>query len=432
MVQVENEYGSYGSDKEYLDINQKMFKEAGFDGLLYTCDPPADLLKGYLPGLLPAVNGDDPGKIKALVRSVHDGKGPFYAAEWYPAWFDWWGTAHHTVPASKYTAQLDTILSSGISINMYMFHGGTTRGFMNGANFKDGTPYEPEISSYDYDAPLDEAGNPTEKYMAFRKVIEKHLPPWQTLPAVPASKPAIAIPLIRLTNFAKLTDNLPVPKASLNPLTFEDMNQAYGFVLYRSEVEGGQKGTLKIYGLRDYAVVMINGKTAGTLDRRLKQDSLTIDLPKGKVKLEILVENMGRINFGKYLLQNKKGITGNVVFNGREVNNWWIYGFPFEDVIGIRYNGNFSSTQSNPSILRGTFQLNKTGDTYLDMSDWGKGVVWINGHNLGRYWNIGPQQTLYVPVEWLKKGKNDVVVLELFKPTDHLSSLDKPILNMLK
>ncbi|MGZ3820871.1 MAG: beta-galactosidase, partial [Mucilaginibacter sp.] len=433
MVQIENEYGSYGSDKEYLAINQKMFKDAGFDGLLYTCDPPDDISKGYLPGLLPAVNAlDNPEKVKKIVRQLHNGKGPFYIAEWYPAWFDWWGTAHHTVPAEKYTGRLDSVLSAGISINMYMFHGGTTRGFMNGANFKDNTSYEPQISSYDYDAPLDEAGNATAKYIAFRKVIEKHLPPGQTLPDVPASKPAIAIKSIRLTNSADLLNNLQAPKANTKPLSFEDLNQAYGYVLYRTEIKGGTKGALKIGGLRDYAVVMINGKTVGTLDRRLNQDSLLLDLPTGKVKLDVLVENMGRINFGKYLLQNKKGITGKVLFKGDEVINWKMFKFPFDDINTIKYTGSNLVLQNHPVIKSGVFQLNKTGDTYLDMRNWEKGIVWINGHNLGRYWSIGPQQTLYVPVEWLKKGKNKIVVLELIKPGKYLSSLDKPILNELR
>jgi beta-galactosidase len=433
MVQIENEYGSYGSDKEYLAINEKMFREAGFDGLLYTCDPPQDLAKGYLPGFLPAVNGiDDPQKVKKIVREAHNGKGPFYIAEWYPAWFDWWGTPHHTVPAEKYTNRLDSVLAAGISINMYMFHGGTTRGFMNGANFKDGTPYEPEISSYDYDAPLDEAGNPTTKYMEFRKVIEKNLSKGHTLPAVPASKLAISIKSIRLTNSTDLLSNLPSPKANINPLSFEDLNQAYGYVLYRTEIKGGITGSLKINGLRDFAVVMINGKTAGTLDRRLNQDSLLLHLPAGKVKLDILVENMGRINFGKYLLQNKKGITGKVLFNDKRVNNWKMYGFPFNKINTIKYTDHYSAVQNHPSISRGVFQVNKPGDTYLDMRNWGKGVVWINGHNLGKYWNIGPQQTLYIPVEWLKKGKNEIAVLELVKPGKYLSSLDKPILNELK
>lgn len=433
MVQIENEYGSYGSDKEYLAINRQMFKEAGFDGLLYTCDPPDDIVKGYLPGLLPAVNAlDNPEKVKTMVRKLHNGKGPFFIAEWYPAWFDWWGTAHHTVPAEKYTGRLDSVLSAGMSINMYMFHGGTTRGFMNGANFKDTSPFEPQISSYDYDAPLDEAGNATAKYMAFRKIIEKHLPQGQTLPAVPAAKPAISIKSIRLTNSADLLNNLPAPKINSRPLSFEDLNQAYGYVLYRTEVKGGNSGYLKIGGLRDYAVVMINGKTVSTLDRRLKQDSLLLHLPTGKVTLDILVENMGRINFGKYLLQNKKGITGEVLFNGKAMSNWKMYRFPFDKINTIKYADHYLAAQNHPSVNRGTFQLNKPGDTYLDMRNWGKGIAWVNGHNLGKYWSIGPQQTLYVPIEWLKKGKNEIVILELLRPGKYLSSLNKPILNELR
>src|ERR1700730_7277423 len=171
LVQLENEYGSYSNDKDYLEINRKLFIDAGFDGILYTCDPPNDVAKGYLPGLLPSVNGiSNPQQMKALVKKYNNGKGPFYIAEWYPAWFDWWGEKHHTVPAEDYTAKLDTILGAGISINMYMFHGGTTRGFLNGANCDDHSAYEPQISSYDYDAPLDEAGNATTKFMKFREV----------------------------------------------------------------------------------------------------------------------------------------------------------------------------------------------------------------------------------------------------------------------
>jgi beta-galactosidase len=177
MVQIENEYGFYGNDKTYLEINQSLFKEAGFDGLLYTCDPPAAIANGHLPGLLPAVNGiDKPEEIKNIVHRYHQGKGPYYIAEWYPAWFDWWGNSHHTVPAAQYAPQLEKVLAAGISINMYMFHGGTTRGFMNGANFSDNSPFEPQISSYDYDAPLDEAGNITDKFIQFRNVIQRYLP----------------------------------------------------------------------------------------------------------------------------------------------------------------------------------------------------------------------------------------------------------------
>lgn len=434
MVQIENEYGSYGSDKAYLDINRKMFREAGFDGILYTCDPAPDLAKGHLPGLLPAVNGlDNPAKVKQLIRQNHGGKGPFFIAEWYPAWFDWWGAPHHTVPAEQYTGKLDSVLAAGISINMYMFHGGTTRGFMNGANYKDGTPYQPEISSYDYDAPLDEAGNPTPKFFAFRNVIQKHLPAGQVLPPVPAKKPSISIPDIKLTGAAPILGMLPVPRRSLQPLTFEDLHQPYGFVLYRTKLQGGKTGMLRLAGLRDYAVVMVNGKRIATLDRRLNQDSLSLNLPDGPVTLDILVENLGRINFGKYLLQNKKGLTGKVLFAGRELRNWSMYGLPFNEVNTIKYTKVTAGQHfTQPVILKGRFDLDKVADTYLDMEKWGKGVVWVNGHNLGRYWNVGPQQTVYVPVEWLKKKDNEIEVLELLKPHLAISAIDTPILNKLQ
>lgn len=433
MVQIENEYGSYGSDKEYLSINKKFFEEAGFDGLLYTCDPAPDLVKGHLPGLLPAVNGlDDPAKVKKIINNNHDGKGPYYIAEWYPAWFDWWGTKHHTVPAEQYAGHLDSVLAAGISINMYMFHGGTTRGFMNGANYKDETPYEPQISSYDYDAPLDEAGNATPKFMKFREVIQKYLPAGISLPAVPAAKPAISIRAIKFAKSLSLLNALPAPKANITPLTFEDLRQDYGFVLYRSTIQGSKTGTLKLKDLRDYAVVMINGKTVGVLDRRLNQDSLTLALPAGKVTLDILVENLGRINFGKYLLQNKKGITQKVLFAGNEVPHWKMYSLPFKSLNTIRFSAAKQNSRS-PLIKKGSFNLGKVADTYLDLSHWGKGVVWVNGHNLGRYWNIGPQQTLYLPAEWLKKGHNDIVILELLKPQqDQLSGLSKPVLDQLQ
>lgn len=432
MVQIENEYGSYGDDKEYLAINEKMFREAGFDGLLYDCDPASDLARGHLAGLLPAVNGlDNPAQVKQLIRENNHGKGPFYIAEWYPAWFDWWGAPHHTVPAKQYSGRLDSALAAGISINMYMFHGGTTRAFMNGANYKDETPYEPQISSYDYDAPLDEAGNATPKFWAFRQVISKHLPAGEQLPEVPAAKPAISIADIKLSQSASVLSNLPAAHANVTPLTFEDLRQPYGFVLYRTTLRGGKSGLLKLNGLRDYAVVMVNGKRVGVMDRRLKLDSMNLTLPAGKVTLDILVENLGRINFGKYLLQNKKGITGEVLFKGAKVKQWQMFGLPFDDVSKIKYSISHNAQSNSPTILKGNFNLTKVGDTYLDMRTWGKGVVWINGHNLGRYWNLGPQQTLYVPVEWLKKGANQVVVLELLKPHDHLAALSSPILNEL-
>ncbi len=433
MVQVENEYGFYSNDKEYMEINRKMFVEAGFDGLLYTCDPAGTVKDGHLPGLLPAINGlDKPKEVKELVRKYNNGKGPFMIAEWYPAWFDWWGTKHHTVPVEKYLPALDSVLAAGVSINMYMFHGGTTRGYMNGANYNDKNPFEPQISSYDYDAPLDEAGNTTHKFMKFREVIQKYSPGGLPLPEPAPKKPAISIPSINFTKETAVFDLLKKPVISERPLTFEELHQAYGFVLYRTELTGGQTALLKIRELRDYGIVFVNGKRAGVLDRRLNQDSMELVLPAGKVQLDILVENLGRINFGPYLLKNKKGITQSVMFAGKELKNWKMYKLPF-DQPGKPVAVNKEMAADIPVIKYGYFNLDKTGDTYLDLSKWGKGVVWINGHHLGRYWSIGPQQTIYVPAEWVKAGKNEIQILELLKPGQNvLSSTETPVLDKLQ
>jgi len=433
LIQVENEYGGYSNDKEYLEINRKMFVKAGFNCLLNTCDPAKDIEKGALPGLLPSINGDvSPEKAKSLINKINNNKGPYFVAEWYPAWFDWWGEQHHTVAAEKYAQQLDAILSAGMSINMYMFHGGTTRGFMNGANCYDTSYYQPQISSYDYDAPLDEAGNATEKFMVFRNVIERHLAAGQHLPEVPASKKTITLPPVIFKEQASMANMLPTPKEALRPLTFEDLHQGYGYVLYRTRIKGGDSGVLSLKDLRDYAIVFINGKRKGVLNRMQKQDSLWVSIPKGEATLDILVENLGRINYGPNLLKNKKGITQKVSFNQKELTKWKMFSLPFNRIDSIKFAKTKTPTEM-PVLKRATFQLNTIGDTYLDMSAWGKGCVWVNGHHLGRYWEIGPQQTLYVPAEWLKKGNNVIEVLELLKQDQNeIRSVEKPILNVLR
>jgi beta-galactosidase len=430
MVQIENEYGSYSNDKNYLDLNRKLFREAGFDGILFTCDGADKMGNGYLPGYLPAVNGlENPTAVKKLINSYHNGKGPYYIAEWYPGWFDNWGKKHANTGSVRSSATLDKILTSGISINMYVFHGGTTRGFMNGANMNIREPYAPQVSSYDYDAPLDEAGNPTEKYFKFREVIQKHLPAGETLPPVPEKTKSIAIK-VKLTASAGLFNNLPKPVENKTPLCFEDLNQAYGFVLYRTTLGSATSGWLKIKEMRDYAVVYINGKKISTLDRRLKQDSVKLtDVPENAV-LDILVENNGRINYGPFLTDNRQGITQKVSLNGQEVYNWKMYGFPFLNVNRWKYTNDVASGQ--PALYKGNFTLDETGDTYLDMRPFGKGFVFLNGHNLGKYWQIGPQQTIYVPASWLKKGANEVVVFdELKNGHTMLEALPNSILNQL-
>ncbi|MFI5162993.1 MAG: glycoside hydrolase family 35 protein [Sphingobacteriales bacterium] len=441
MVQIENEYGSYSNDKEYLDINRKLFREAGFDCTLFTCDGPSQLPAGYLPGYLPAVNGlDNPKEVKALINKYHDGKGPYYIAEWYPGWFDSWGSPHNKSNMNEEAGKLDTVLANGISINLYMFHGGTTRGFMNGANMSRRDPYSPQTSSYDYDAPLDEAGNPTPKYYKFREIIQKHLPPGEKLPPVPASNKVMSIKDIKLTGTAPLFLNLSQPVVSDKPLCFEDLDQGYGFVLYRTKLKNPVSGLLKIKEMRDFATVYVNGKRVAVLDRHFKQDSVQLDQMPPNATLDILVENNGRINYGPYLTDNRQGITEKVTLGGTELTGWKMYRFPFANVAAFKFLPRTAHVIQEwdsskvpdiaPSLYRGTFNLTKTADTYLDMSQFGKGFVFLNDHNLGKYWYIGPQQTLYVPKSWLKVGQNQIVVFDELKGNHTtISALDKPILN---
>jgi beta-galactosidase len=434
MIQIENEYGSYSNDKTYLDLNRQVFEEAGFDCTLFTCDGADKMPDGYLPGYLPAVNGlEDPVEVKKLINTFHNGKGPYYVAEWYPGWFDNWGKRHASVSGSATAQKLDKILAAGISINMYMFHGGTTRGFMNGANMNINDPYSPQVSSYDYDAPLDEAGNPTEKFYAFREVIAGYLPAGQVLPPVPPKKKTLPVDSIRLTEYANLFSDLPKPVLSASVLSFEDINQAYGLVLYRTTLRSAIRGYLKVQEPRDFAIIYINGKQVATLDRRLKEDSVLLkNIPAGAV-LDILVENHGRVNYGPYLTDNRKGITRRVTFNGVDIYDWKIYRLPLNDPKALRFTSMPQSIKSQPAFYRGQFMVKEVADTWVDMRSFGKGIVFINGQNLGRYWQIGPQQTIFVPAVWLKNGTNEVIVFDELK-TGHtlLPTLTGPVLNQLQ
>lgn len=433
MVQIENEYGSYSNDKSYLDLNRKIFREAGFDGVLFTCDGETQMPKGYLPGYLPAVNGlDDPAAVKKLINTWHQGKGPYYIAEWYPGWFDNWGKPHAKGNARKEAEKLDAILSAGISVNMYMFHGGTTRGYMNGANMNINEPYAPQVSSYDYDAPLDEAGNPTEKFYAFRQVIQKHLPIGVSLPPVPQQTKTIAIKDIQLTAWTSLFDALPPPVNAVNPLSFEDLNQSYGWVFYRTMLKSGGKEYLHIPGLRDYAIIYINGKPVVTLDRRLHQDSVLLPQIAANSVLDILVENNGRINYGPYLTDNRKGIIQPVRLGNTRLTNWKMYRLPVSDTKGLMFKTGKPATDNSPVFYKGSFNIEEPADTYLNVSSFGKGVAFLNGYHLGKYWNIGPQQTLYIPEGWLRKGNNEIIILDLL--TQHhtfINTLPEPVLDEL-
>lgn len=432
MVQVENEYGSFGNDTTYERQVAHDLRDAGFDVPLFTADGDWLFKNAALPGILPGANGEgNPDNLKKLVNEYHDGKGPYFVPELYPGWLDHWGEKFQTVPADKVVKETKRLLDAGVSINFYMWHGGTNFAFMNGANYDKEHPIQPDITSYDYDAPLSEEGVPTLKYMALRKLILNYLPENAQVPDVPSAPKTISIPDIQLSRSANLFDNLPTPVHNAHPLNMEALDQGYGYVLYRTTIPDGGEGTLKINGLRDYAQIFINEKRVGILNRMYQQDSMEINIPAG-AKLDILVENLGRINYGHEMIHNRKGITGDVLFNGQALIGWDMYSLPFKNSKWVNFQQG-KNIAAAPVIYEGTFHLKKTGDTFLDMADWGKGIVFVNGHNLGRYWHIGPQQTLYLPGCWLKKGKNKIVIFEQLKGgKTSVSAIDHPVLNQLE
>jgi beta-galactosidase len=331
------------------------------------------------------------------------------AGEYYPGWFDHWGDEHHTGNIENIQRDIGWMLERDISFSLYMFHGGTTFGFMNGANYSDKEPYQPDTSSYDYGAPLDEAGRPTPAYHALRELIGRHLQPGETLPAVPAFPTMIAIPRFTLTQSAPLDALLVDPTPAVRPLSMEELDQSYGFVWYRARFPTLGKATLEVGDVRDMALIYQGGKPLGTLDRRKGQRSVELDVAVGQ-PVDLLVENMGRINYGPRMVDERKGLLGPVRFGGKPVLDWEMYRLPLDDLSRLRF---VEGDRDSPAFHRGTFTLAASGDSYIDMRGWGRGHVWVNGHHLGRFWQIGPQQALLVPAEWLRRGSNEIVVLEL-------------------
>ncbi|MGH9414422.1 MAG: glycoside hydrolase family 35 protein [Terriglobales bacterium] len=408
MVQVENEYGSFGKDLRYLAAIRDLIRRAGFRTPLYTSNGPGQemLRNGSLPGLTSVINfgdTDDPAQAFAELAKFR-AHGPRMCGEYWVGWFDHWGEHHHTTPPADSARGLDWMLAHGISCNLYMAHGGTSFGFMAGANY--GHSYEPDTTSYDYDAPIDEAGRPTAKFHALRAVIAKHLHPGEQLPELPAPLPGISIPAFPLAEHAALGQLLHSPHKSAHPLPMEALGQNYGLVCYRTRITSAIAGTLRPLALRDYARVYRNGGELGELVRSRKQVTLPVQLAAGDV-LDILVENMGRINFGAKLQENRQGITQRVLIDSIELSDWEIYSLPLDDLSSLRFD---AKVNAGPGFHRAAFTLAHAGDTFFDLSRWGKGCVWVNGNALGRFWNRGPQQSLYVPGCWLRRGVNEVIV----------------------
>ncbi len=407
-VQVENEYGSFGDDHAYMEQIHHDLIEAGFTkAQLYTADGAAELTKGSLPEL-PAVINFGPGEAKKEFATLHQLRpnGPFMNGEYWAGWFDHWGEKHHTTDAKKQADELDWILSHGYSISIYMFHGGTSFGWMNGAN-SNGKNYEPDVTSYDYDSPLDESGRPAAKFALFRDVIAKNT--GITPPPIPPVDPPIAVAPAGFKQAASLWQNLPEHVRSEQPLTMEDLDQAYGYILYRTIVPGAVHGELALDELHDYARIYVNGEQVGTLDRRLGQNHLDIDVKAAGSRLDILVENTGRVNFTTVIRGERKGITKQVTLAGKPLTGWQIFTLPMNTPEKLHFK---TGDCTGACFYRGTLKIDQPGDTFLDTSQFVKGFVWVNGHALGRIWDVGPQKTLYLPGPWLKKGSNDVIVFD--------------------
>jgi beta-galactosidase len=426
MVQVENEYGFLGKDVEYMGELRKALLDSGFNVPLFACNPPYNLKNGFRSDLFPVVNfGSDPvGGFKAL-REVLP-QGPLMCGEFYPGWFDTWGSPHHTGNTPRYLGDLEYMLKHDESFSIYMAHGGTTFGLWSGAD----RPFKPDTSSYDYDAPISEAGWATDKFFQTRQLFAKYLLSGESIPEPPAKNPVISIDPVEFTESAPIFANLGKAVAGKSPLSMEQYDQAHGCILYRTTVPAGDAAMLEVAAVHDFGFVFLDGKEISVMDRRNNSFKVKLPARKDAGTLDILVEAMGRVNFGEEV-HDRKGLRGPVTLDGNELSDWKAFGFPLDKKMLGRLH--FVKTKpSGPAFWRATMKIEKPGDTFLDLRSWGKGVVWVNGHCLGRYWDIGPTQTAYVPGPWLKRGKNEIVVLDLIGPEKAVvAGLTQPILNEL-
>ncbi|MFF9838491.1 glycoside hydrolase family 35 protein [Streptomyces sp. NPDC013740] len=409
-VQVENEYGAFGDDTAYLEHLADSLRRCGVDVPLFTCDQPVDLERGALPGVLATANfGSRSAGHLAELRAKRP-EGPLMTSEFWIGWFDRWGARHVVRDPAEAARELDELLATGASVNLYMFHGGTNFGFANGANDKH--TYRPTVTSYDYDSPLDEAGDPTPKYTAFREVIAAYAPvPDEPVPA-PGRK--LAVPAVRLAESAGLLDHaaaLAPGVGSLRPLTMEQLEQDFGFVLYETVLPVAGPALLEIEQVRDRAQVFVDGQPVGVLEREKHERALAFHASRAGARLRILVENQGRVNYGQGI-HDRKGLLGEVLLDGAELVGWTNRPLRLATPDGIPFSPT-AGTPVGPTLHRGTFEVGEPADTFLHLDGWTKGNAWVNGFPLGRYWSRGPQRSLYVPAPVLRAGTNEVAVLEL-------------------
>lgn len=447
MVQVENEYGSYGTDKPYVTaIRDMLRRNFGEDVLMFQCDWSSNFLNNGLDDLLWTMNfgtGADIDSQFAKLREVRPDS-PLMCSEFWSGWFDKWGANHETRPSADMTAGIDEMLSKGISFSLYMTHGGTNWGHWAGAN---SPGYAPDVTSYDYDAPISESGQYTPKYWALRSVLSKYADV-DSLPDVPATVKSVRVEPFDFEQVAPLFANLPQGHQSPDIRPMEEFDQGFGSILYRTSLPalpGG--GTLAVVEPHDFAQVFVDGRYVGKLDRRLGDTELALPPVAAGARLDILVEAMGRINFGR-AIKDYKGVTDRVTVSEptagqpveTDLKQWTVFLLPdlpefyesmqFQPLKAVSHG---REGRLPAGVYRGTFNIDEVGDTFLDFETWGKGLVYVNGHPLGRIWSIGPQQTLYLPGCWLRQGENEILVFDVVGPRQARSEgLKSPVLDKLQ
>lgn len=411
-MQIENEYGSYGNDKKYLTHIKDAMLIRDIDVLLFTSDGPTDsmLQGGSVENVLATVNfGSRPTEAFNKLQEYFPNT-PNIVMEYWNGWFDHWGEEHHQRDPAETAATFSEMLERGDSVNFYMFHGGTNFGFYNGANY--GDEYQPTVTSYDYDCPVSEAGDITPKFHAVRKEIAKHKDIGELI--LPEPIPKMNYGPVTMTESVQLFDALemiskPIQKA--NPETMEKLGQDYGFTLYRTFLEGPkEEAALTIQEVRDRALVFVDNEYKGVIDR-WKNNTISFAVPKEGVQIDLLVENMGRINYGP-LMNDPKGITEGVRFERQFLFDWTMYPLPMDNLQLLSFKENNEKT-TGPAFYKGTFNVEEIGDTFVELPGWTKGFVVVNGFNLGRYWEVGPQETLYLPGPLVRKGENEIIIFEL-------------------
>lgn len=420
-VQIENEYGSYGNDHKYLSYLEEALIKRGVNVPLFTSDGPTHwmLSGGTLPHIWKTINFGSKTEESFELFKKYQSNMPKMVMEFWIGWFDHWGQEHITRKGEEVAEEFKYMLENNISVNFYMFHGGTNFGFMNGANYHD--EQRCTVTSYDYDALLTEAGDLTKKYHLVKNTIDelkgkiniKKHKNYKEYEVKDSKK--IACGKVDFKKSTSLWNNLNIlSKHYISPYvkTMEELDQDYGFILYKTKVKGIiENMPLTLQEVRDRALIYLNGEFKGVIDRNSKQE-IILNCEKEESTLEILVENMGRINYGP-LLKDSKGITEGVRLDRQFLFNWEIYTIPLDNLSSLEFKENIKDVENHPRFFKGTFNVSEIGDTFLDFTGWEKGVVYINGFNLGRYWSEGPQKRLYVPSPLLKEGENEIVIFEL-------------------